>query len=162
MRSLARRLGVAPNALYSYVPSKTALIDDLLDELLASVESPSADHPDPVAAIHTMMSSTYDVLTAQPDLVPLYLARQGARGPNAVALGEVLDALLARAGVEPAAVALARRVLIIHTIGSAAFAVGDTDLESPIPQSVTHDSFRVSLTWMIAGIISGASGLAEP
>ena len=41
MRSLANRLGVAPNALYSHVGSKTALLDDLLDDLLALVAAPN-------------------------------------------------------------------------------------------------------------------------
>lgn len=47
----------------------------------------------------------YTVLTAHPNLVPLYLAHQGARGPNAVRLGEVMDALLARAEVTGTAAA---------------------------------------------------------
>ena len=69
---------------------------------------------------------TYVTLTEQPDLVPFYLARQGARGPNAVRLGEVLDVLLARAGVRGSSVPEARRVLIVHTIGFAAFATAAT------------------------------------
>ena len=32
MRALARRLDVAPNALYSHVADKTDLLDQLLDE----------------------------------------------------------------------------------------------------------------------------------
>ena len=43
-------------------------------------------------------SAVHAVLLAHPDLVALYLGRQGARGPNAVRLGEVMLALLARAG----------------------------------------------------------------
>jgi TetR/AcrR family tetracycline transcriptional repressor len=70
------------------------------------------------------MSSTYNVLTAAPDMVPLCLAPQGARGPHAVRLGQVTDGLLARAGADPKDVPMARRVLIVHTIGSAAFATG--------------------------------------
>lgn len=171
MRALARRLQVAPNALYSHVPSKTVLLDDLLDELLASVEVPAPDVADPVAGLHALMSSTYNILTARPDLVPLYLARQGARGGNAVRLGEITDALLARAGVEPAAVAQARRVLIVHTIGSAAFATGSPvasgrsvspEPNRPIPAQQTRNSFRLSLGWLLAGIVRGGDGLAQP
>ena len=84
MRAVARRLQVAPNALYSHVDSKTALLDDLLDDLLADVTAPDPAAPDPSAAVTQMMESTYDVLTAHPELVPLFLSRQGARGPNAV------------------------------------------------------------------------------
>lgn len=171
MRALARHLRVAPNALYSHVPSKTALFDHLLDDLLASVEVPAPDITDPVAGLHALMSASYDVLTAHPDLVPLYLARQGARGPHAVRLGEVTDALLARAGVEPAAVRLARRVLIVHTIGSAAFATGGVVADGPTVGTETdrlltavqiRDSFRVSLRWLLAGIARDGTGLAQP
>ncbi len=122
MRALASRLGVAPNALYSHVPSKTALLDDLLDDLLAAVQSPDPDTADPAAGLTVLMQSTYDVLTAHPDLVPLFLSRQGARGANAARLGQIMDALLERAGLTGPAGTQARRVLIVHTIGSAAFA----------------------------------------
>lgn len=169
MRALARRLGVAPNALYSHVASKTVLVDDLLDELLSGVDAPAPDAEDPVAALHGLMRSTYALLIANPDLVPLYLARQGARGPHAVRLGEVTDELLDRAGVERAAIPLARRVLIVHTIGSAAFATGrvvgsaGTSLEArPLSAGQTDESFDLSLRWLLIGIVSGSEGLAQP
>jgi AcrR family transcriptional regulator len=148
-----------PNALYSHVESKTALLDDLLDDVLAGVDAPAPDVTEPVRGLHALMSSTYDLLNGHPDLVPLYLARQGARGPRAVRLGEIMDTLLARAGVETAAVPLARRVLIVHTIGFAAFATGPTTtedaLERPISPEQSHDSFRLSLDWLLAGIVGG-------
>ena len=99
MRALARRLGVAPNALYSHVPGKTELVDALLDDRLSLVAEPDPDAPDPVAALAALMTSTYEVLLGRPGLVPLYLARQGSRGPNAVRLGVTMDALLARLGL---------------------------------------------------------------
>jgi len=151
MRALARRLAVAPNALYSHVQSKTGLVDELLDELLASVRTPD-DADGPIAGLTEVMSSTYDVLTAHPDVVPLYLARQGARGANAVRLGEVMDALLVRAGVTGPAVAEARRVLIIHTIGSAAFATSAPDADRAIPTKESQRSFGQSLRWLLTGI----------
>jgi AcrR family transcriptional regulator len=169
MRALARRLQVAPNALYSHVPSKTALFDELLDDLLAGVETPARDVADPLAGLHALMSSSYDVLTAHPDLVPLYLARQGARGPHAMRLGEITDALLARAGVETAAIRLARRVLIVHTIGSAAFATGGaagrtdrSETDRPLRPQQVRDSFHLSLRWLLTGIARDGDGLAQP
>ncbi len=161
IRALARQLHVAPNTLYSHVASRTALLDELLDELLAGVEAPAADVADPLAGLHALMASTYDVLTAAPDLVPLYLARQGARGPHAVRLGEITDGLLVRAGVDPQVVPTARRVLIVHAIGSAAFATGTAPARStvepleanrPISGTESRDNFRVSLSWLLAGI----------
>jgi AcrR family transcriptional regulator len=144
MRALARRLGVAPNALYSHIAGRTDLVDQLLDDLLAGVRTPRPG-ADPEAGIETIMTSTYRTLTAHPELVPLYLQRQGARGPNAVALGEVLDALLAQAGVDE--VADARRALIVHAIGFAAFAGSDV-----LPADMPVTAFTKSLRWLLAGM----------
>ena len=154
MRAVARRLGVAPNALYSHVKGRTALLDALLDELLAEVAAPDPATAEPVAGLVEVMSSTYAQLTAHADLVPLYLARQGARGPHAVRLGHVVDALLTRAGVSAGDVAEARRVLIIHAIGSAAFATGASDGHDAAPHLSAEDfrrTFARSLRWLLAG-----------
>jgi TetR/AcrR family transcriptional regulator, tetracycline repressor protein len=155
MRAIARALHVAPNALYSHVESRTALLDALLDDLLADVKAPAADTDDPVGGVHQLMSSTYDVLTAAPELVPVYLSRQGARGPNAAGLGKVMDALLQRAGVEPSSIPEARRVLIVHTIGAAAFATARTteaDATPALSAQQVLDSFHRSLHWLLTGI----------
>jgi TetR/AcrR family tetracycline transcriptional repressor len=137
MRALARRLDVAPNALYSHVADKTDLLDQLLDDLLGAVDA------DPAAGAERMMTSTYETLLGQSALVPLFVARQGARGPNAVRLGEVLDGQLAAAGV--ADVPEARRVLIVHAIGFAAFDAGQ-DL------AATRPRFVRSLRWLLDGM----------
>jgi AcrR family transcriptional regulator len=158
MRAVASRLGVAPNALYSHVASRNALLDAVLDDLLGLVESPAADAEDPVAAVAALMTSTWDVLTAHPTLVPLFLARQGARGANAMALGQVMDVLLARAGLVDPAVGDARRVLIVHTIGSAAFATGvpgEPVSERHVSPEAARRSFVQSLQWLLAGITAG-------
>lgn len=155
IRAVARLLQVAPNALYSYVASRTALLDELLDDLLGAVATPTSDANDPITCVHQLMSSTYDVLTATPDLVPVYLSRQGARGPNAVRLGHVLDNLLTQAGVNLDAVPEARRTLIVHTIGAAAFATApavDPDAARPVPAGLLREGFHRSLGWLLTGI----------
>ena len=159
MRALARRLNVAPNALYSHVANKNALLDLLLDDLLAAIPAPTPDVNDPLAGLTDLMTATYQTLIAHPDLVPLYLARQGSRGPNAVRLGRVMDALLARAGANPADAAQARRVLIIHTIGSAAFATAapaEPDSDRPLSLRESAHAFTRSLRWLLAGVTQDA------
>jgi TetR/AcrR family transcriptional regulator, tetracycline repressor protein len=157
MRALAQRLGVRPNALYSHVQSKTALVDELLDDTLAEVEAPADLRIDPGDGLRMLMASTYEVLLAHPDLVPLYLARQGARGPNAQRLGEIMLALLERAGLDASAALDARRVLIIYTIGYAAFTTRPPFESEPQP-GTTQDrrmqsSFGAGLHWLLSGII---------
>ncbi len=151
MRALARRLDVAPNALYSHVESKPQLLDDLLDDLLATVEMPEPDVPDPLAGVTALMTSAYEALVAHPDLTALALARQGSRGPHAVRLGVVTDALLARAGVPAAAVPTARRVLIVHTIGFAAFAAG-AGTTPVLTAGEMRRSFDRGLGWLLDGM----------
>lgn len=153
MRSLAQRLGVSPNALYSHVDSKTALIDDLLDDALAGVQAPAPDADDPIAGVHALMASTYRVLLAHADLLTLYLARQGARGPNAQHLGDVMLALLSRAGVSGPRAHEARHVLIVYTIGSAAFATRSPLATADAPGTEDHsEHFDRGLRWLLAGI----------
>lgn len=158
MRGLARRMGVAPNALYSHVPGKTELVDALLDDRLSLVAEPDPEAPDPVAALAALMTSTYEVLLGRPGLVALYLARQGSRGPNAMRLGVPMDALLARLGLAPAAIPSARRALILHAIGGAAFAGAD----GPVPAETARADFARSLRWLLAGIAGDVPAHARP
>jgi AcrR family transcriptional regulator len=151
MRALATRLGVAPNALYSHLQSKDALVDELLDDALAHVETPDPDTDDPIGGVHALMTSTYEVLLAHSDLIPLYLARQGARGPNAQRLGEIVLALLAQAGISGPRARDALHVLIVYAIGSAAFSTS-----SPVitDEGVVRaaERFDHGLRWLLSGI----------
>jgi TetR/AcrR family transcriptional regulator, tetracycline repressor protein len=155
MRALAERLEVSPNTLYSHVASKSALVDDLLDDVLAEVTAPQLEIADPEEGLQALMASTYDVLLAHPDLVPLYLARQGARGANAQRLGEIMLALLAKAGLSGDRALEARRVLIVYTIGFAAFTTRplfEPDGDPKLPAAETHENFTSGLRWLLAGI----------
>jgi AcrR family transcriptional regulator len=161
MRALAERLDVAPNAIYSHVASKTALIDDVLDEVLAEVEEPPSDTEDPSGGLRHLMASTYQVLLAHADLVPLYLARQGARGPHAQHLGDVMLALLGRAGINGAEAREAQRVLIVYTIGFAAFSSSPTARPPVVATGEVQaraerldQNFDRGLRWLLAGIVS--------
>ena len=155
MRRLAERLGVTPNALYSHVANKTALLDGMLDDVLAGERAPDPATADPAAGLHALMASTYEVLLAHPDLVPLYLARRGARGPEAVGLGEVMLALLERAEISGAHAREALRVLIVYTIGFAAFAIRPPLETGPVAGPSSEElagNFDRGLRWLLAGI----------
>ncbi|GAA5111196.1 TetR/AcrR family transcriptional regulator [Pseudonocardia adelaidensis] len=154
MRAVAQRLGVAPNTLYSHVADKTELVDGVLDRVLAQVEAPGPDPGgDPGDAIHRLMTSTHDVLLRHPQLLPAFLTRQGARGENAHRLGAVMLEHLAAAGITGDAAREALRVLIVYTIGFAAF--DGAPEERPVPGSELRDNFDRGLRWLIAGITAG-------
>jgi len=155
MRTLATRLDVAPNAIYSHVASKDALVDALLDDALADVPVPPVEIDDPIDAVRGIMDSTYHVLLEHPDLVPLYLSRQGARGENAQDLGRLVTSLLREAGIPEPAASEALRVLIVYTIGFAAFTSG----LPPGPGTAdrpgaaeSHATFARGLGWLLAGV----------
>jgi TetR/AcrR family transcriptional regulator, tetracycline repressor protein len=161
MRALAERLQVSPNALYSHVEGKTALIDDLLDEFLAEVDAPDPRVADPAAGLHALMASTHAVLLSHPDMVPLYLARQGARGPNARRLGDIMLELLARTGVTGPRAREALRVLIVYTIGFAAFVTRgpiEPDGNPEAPAGELLGNFDAGLRWLIEAITGSAPG----
>jgi TetR/AcrR family transcriptional regulator, tetracycline repressor protein len=164
MRRIARRLGVAPNALYSHVADRDDLVDALLDDTLNEVEAPDPERGDWRRGIETMMRRTYDVLLAHPDLVPLYVARRGARGPRAVALGEAMLRMLFRGGIEGDAATEAMRTLIVHTIGFAAFATGDAlpPGQSALPPKALDQLFARSLRWLLDGIATDGARRRSP
>jgi TetR/AcrR family tetracycline transcriptional repressor len=119
MRRLAAELGVLPNALYTYVPDKEALLDALIDDLPAGVDSGEAagDWRDGLVRV---MDSSRRLLLAHPQLVPVFLARPGL-GPNAARLGEITFGLLRRGGLEGERAVEAFRALLIYSLGFAAF-----------------------------------------
>ena len=160
MRALADRLAVSPNTIYSHVASKTDLIDDVLDDVLAEVDEPDPDVEEPAAGLQALMASTYHVLLAQPDLVPLYLARQGARGANARRLGDLMLGLLDRVGVSGSRAREAVRVLVVYTIGFAAVATrpgSDPGGDPMLSAEELLANFESGLGWLLAGIVSSAA-----
>ncbi len=146
MRAVARELGVAPNALYSHVRNRDDLIDRLLDDALGEVAAASVARG-PRRGLTQIMTNSYDALSRRHALVPLYLGRQGARGPNAVALGTKMDVLLTAAGLDETAVPRARHALIVAAIGWAAYDAHATD------PAAARSAFLDALGWLLDGIL---------
>ncbi len=113
-----------------------------------------------MAGLRELLVSTYDVLLAHPDLVPLYLARQGARGVNAQRLGDVMTGLLAEAGVVGTTARDTLRVLVVHAIGLAAFG-SEPQAGGGLTAADLRATFLAGLEWLLAGITAGrqAEGL---
>jgi TetR/AcrR family tetracycline transcriptional repressor len=121
MRRLADALGVTPNALYSYVPDKEALLDALLDRLLGDVVAGVRGREDDWReGLIRVLDASRRLLLAHPQLVPVFLSRPGL-GSNAAILGEVTFENLRKAGLEGERAVDAFRVLLIYTLGFAAF-----------------------------------------
>ena len=152
MRAVAGRLGVAPNALYSHVEGREGLLDAVLDDLLGALPLPDAS-ADPEAGLTAVMTASHELLLAHPGLAPHFVARQGARGPNAQRLGDAMRVLLAKAGVDDeAAQDTAIRVLVVHAIGDAAVAAGPGGT-GPIHLDTLRASYATGLRWLLRGAL---------
>ncbi len=184
MRRLAAELGVRPNALYTYVPDKEGLLDALVDDLLADIDGDDLAEGSWRDGLVRVMDSSRRLLLAHPKLVPVFLARPGL-GPNAARLGEITFELLRRGGLEGERAVEAFRVLLIYSLGFAAFQAprlrGDSDAraararatfaslpEERFPQMrrlagqlavpTTDRQFHTGLRWLLEGIGSRPEG----
>jgi TetR/AcrR family tetracycline transcriptional repressor len=127
VRSVAAAVGVAPNAIYTYFPTKAALVKALLDDLLGGLvgDGPADGRPwrEEVGGLVTALR---EVLLAHPGAVPLLLV-SAFDGPNALAAGERLLAALERSGLSPADAARASYLLQTYVLGSVALDVAELD-----------------------------------
>lgn len=153
MRALADALGVAPNALYSHVASKDALVDAILDDVLGEIRPPRRSG-DWRAALRRLMLRSYEVLLRHPDLVGLYLSRP-PNGRNAQRLGAMMHARFEQGGITGDRAQQALRTLVIFTIGFAAFATRDPALGGA-SRDVATANFAEGLDWILAGIAARA------
>ena len=155
MREVAKRLDVAPNALYSHVESKAALVDAVLDDLIGEIPLPGPAMG-PRDSILAIMCDSFDALVRHPDLVALSLARQGSGGSNAWRLGDSILESFAAAGVQDAEARDGLRIILVHMMGCAAFATQyDHRLGGTPPHavaSVRADYVR-GLGWLLDGIL---------
>jgi AcrR family transcriptional regulator len=134
VRGIAARVGVAPNAVYTYFPDKAAVVKALVERLLGEVDHDVfADRERPwrerVAALALELRTR---LSAHPGAVSLMIGGP-LDGPNALALNERLLELLADAGLDPTEAARASYLLIVYVIGSIALEVADVRRPGPLP-----------------------------
>jgi TetR/AcrR family tetracycline transcriptional repressor len=122
MRRLADRLGVAPNALYTYVRGKADLIDGLVDQVYAGLDL----HPDPggdwTEQLATLSRDVRAHLLAHPAVVPFALQRPGL-GPHSLRLGEAIYRVLRPAGFSDQAVVGVVYALLTYILGFVALEV---------------------------------------
>lgn len=157
MRTLAQRLDVAPNALYSHVANKTALVDLVLDDVLADIAVPEMRRrttDEARDALRTVMTTTFDVLVRHCDLLPAFVERRGSRGPNARRLGEAMAPMLERLGHTDEEVREVIPILVVHAIAFAAFAAPTSAVAEmgPLGPTELRRSYVRSLDWLLTGM----------
>ncbi|WP_432492517.1 TetR/AcrR family transcriptional regulator [Kineococcus gypseus] len=134
IRGIAARLGVAPNAVYTYFPDKAALVRAVVERLLGEVDhGVFADRARPwrerVEAVAVELRTR---LSAHPAAVGLVIGGP-MDGAHALSLNEQLLRLLGEAGLDPVEAARASYLLIVYIFGSIALEVADADRSGPLP-----------------------------
>jgi len=134
VRGIAAKVGVAPNAVYTYFPDKASVINALVERLLGEVDhGVFADREEPWR--HRVESLALELrarLAAHPGAVPLMISGP-LDGPHALTLNERLLELLADAGLNSVDAARAAYLLAVYVFGSIALEIADLHQPGPPP-----------------------------
>jgi TetR/AcrR family transcriptional regulator, tetracycline repressor protein len=133
LRAIATRVGVAPNAVYTYFPDKAAVVAALVERVLGEVDHGVAAGPEPwrqrVEALAVELRAR---LCAHPGVVGLMIGAPMG-GPHALALNEGLLEVLADAGLDTADAARAAYLLMTYVFGSLALEAAEAQQPGPLP-----------------------------
>jgi TetR/AcrR family transcriptional regulator, tetracycline repressor protein len=135
VRGIAAKVGVAPNAVYTYFPDKAAVVKGLVERLLGEVDHDVfADRGQPWRQrVESLALELRRRLSAHPGAVPLMIGGP-MDGPHALALNERLLELLADAGLDdPTDAARAAYLLIVYVFGAIALEVAAHHEPGPLP-----------------------------
>ena len=140
VRGIAARVGVAPNAVYTYFPDKAAVVKALVDRLLGEVDHDVfADRSRPWRErVEALALDLRARLSAHPGVISLMVGGP-MNGPHALALNERLLELLADAGLDRTEAARASYLLIVYVFGSMALEVSRRARGRPAAPGVGPD-----------------------
>jgi TetR/AcrR family transcriptional regulator, tetracycline repressor protein len=134
IRGIAARVGVAPNAVYTYFPDKAAVVQAIVEHLLGQVDhAVFADRDVPWRQrIEALALELRERLTAHPGAVTLMIGGP-MNGPHALALNERLMGILVDTGLRPRDAAKAAYLLIVYVFGSIALEVAESGETHRLP-----------------------------
>jgi len=147
VRGIAAKVGVAPNAVYTYFPDKAAVVRALVDRVLGeATPDAAADRGRPWRErVEAVALDLRAHLSAHPGAVGLVVG-DPLDGPQARALDRHLRDLLADAGLSPGAAAGGAHLLLAHVLGSIALEAGE--------QPPGTDQYR----WELRRLLDGLAG----
>lgn len=137
VRGIAARVGVAPNAVYTYFPDKAAVVKAIVEHLLGQVDlAVFSDRNVPWRQrIESLALELRERLTAHPGAVNLMIGGP-MDGPRALALNEHLMETLRDSGLDAAEAARASYLLIVYVFGSIAL---ETAEQGGQPKGTSED-----------------------
>lgn len=121
MRRLASELGVEAMTLYHHFPNKNALLDGIVEHIVAHA-APAAGGTSWRERLRGYAQTLRATLTAHPNVVPLFLTRQAMTPHNLQAMEDMMGAL-GDAGFSPS-----RALDVIYALTG--FVLGDTVLQA--------------------------------
>jgi AcrR family transcriptional regulator len=180
MRAVAARIGVGVMSLYHHVPSKEALTADVVEAVLAEMETPPPTDGDWREPLLAMLTSARRTLLRHPAAMPLLAARQPttSRALGAMDFG---IGILMRAGFDEPTAARIHRCVTSYVLGyvslelsgflpgrSASLHLPDSEqlaaaypyLSAAAPHLVTYDAdadFEAGLQALLTGLARDSS-----
>ncbi len=151
IRALGQALGVAPNAVYTYVASRRELERLTVEHVLRGVVDTAGDEP-PRAAVTALCRAAHQALRRHPGAARLLMTAP-MDGPVARGLHEQLLWHLVAAGLPVAEAARAAYLLITYVTGTAALADAELAPGAPPP---TEDAWVQARAAAVAEIDSAA------
>jgi TetR/AcrR family transcriptional regulator, tetracycline repressor protein len=166
VRGIAAKVGVAPNAVYTYFPDKAAVIRALVERLFGEVDhGVFADRAQPWRQrVKSLAVELRARLAAHPGAVILMIG-QPRTGPHALALSERLLELFADAGLTPTDAARASHLLFGYVFSSVALDIGDLNQPgSPTTEeriAARHQAFASAPASQFPRITAAAAAMAS-
>ena len=135
MRRLGAGLGVDPMAVYYYVPNKEALLDAIVEAVMADIDL-TVDDPRGLAEDRILCAARAyrDAMLAHINALPIVLSR-GPRTPVSMRPVELLIGILRDAGLEPSQAIAGMNAIAATVRGTIAMVVDDA-ARPPMPGEV--------------------------
>jgi AcrR family transcriptional regulator len=139
IRSVATRLGVLPNALYTYVESRAALERELVERVLAESDIALLATPNRVwrTRILDYALSLRTTMLLHP-AVALLIMTAPMDGPAALLVGERLIDAFTEGGLSPEDASRSSYALMVQVLGFLALEVAETEARPPLPEETVR------------------------
>jgi len=142
MRRVAQELGTGPASLYAHVSNKEELHELMFDRLLGGLPRPAPDADKWTEQIVEMARAQLRMLTSYPGIARVGLETIVPAGPNALAYGEAVLAVL-RAGGLPDRVAMLAFDTLSLWCAAFAFEVGAARSGDVSPEQIAERSKEI-------------------